>query len=174
LTLDDLLLPEKLAILRAAFQNPLSLKAEQTTEEVTEGAAQEFAQIAILLYRYGYDPQAVAHFLIRILFCLYSEDVGLLPGKVFTRMLQNSRTNAKAFSAQLQQLFQAMSVGGWFGADEIKHFDGHLFDDAQVLDLDSDSLDILWRVSSLDWSQIKPSIFGTLFERSLDPPSVHN
>jgi type II restriction/modification system DNA methylase subunit YeeA len=169
LTLDDLLQPDKLAILRAAFQNPLSLKAEQTTEEVTKGAAQEFAQIARLLNRYGYDPQAVAHFLIRILFCLYSEDVGLLPGNVFTRMLRNSRTNPKAFSAQLQQLFQAMSLGGWFGADEIKHFDGHLFDNAQVLDLDSDSLDILWNISGLDWSQIKPSIFGTLFERSLDP-----
>jgi type II restriction/modification system DNA methylase subunit YeeA len=62
-----------------------------------------------------------------------------------------------------------MTTGGWFGADPIRHINGHLFDDAQVLDLDSDSLDILWRVSGLDWSQIKPSIFGTLFERSLDP-----
>ena len=62
-----------------------------------------------------------------------------------------------------------MSVGDWFGVDRIRHFDGHLFDDAQVIDLDSNSLDILWRVNGLDWSQIKPSIFGTLFERSLDP-----
>jgi type II restriction/modification system DNA methylase subunit YeeA len=169
LTLDDLLQPEKLAVLRAAFRNPLSLKAEQTTEEVTEEAAREFSRIAQLLYQYGNEPQSVAHFLIKILFCLFSEDVGLLPEKIFTRILQNSRTNSKAFSTQLQQLFQSMTTGGWFGADPIRHINGHLFDDAQVLDLDSDSLDILWRVSGLDWSQIKPSIFGTLFERSLDP-----
>jgi len=169
LTLDDLARPEKLAILRAAFFNPLSLKAEQTTEDVTEGAAKEFAKIAQLLYKYGEEPQAIAHFLIRILFCLFSEDVGLLPGKIFSKILLNSRTNTRAFSAQLKLLFEAMSTGGWFGADQIRNFDGHLFDDANVLDMDSDSLEILWQVSGLDWGQIKPSIFGTLFERSLDP-----
>jgi type II restriction/modification system DNA methylase subunit YeeA len=35
--------------------------------------------------------------------------------------------------------------------------------------LDSDGLDILARISTLDWANIEPSIFGTLFERSLDP-----
>jgi hypothetical protein len=51
----------------------------------------------------------------------------------------------------------------------VPHFDGGLFDDSSALDLDSDALDILARVSGLDWANIKPSIFGTLFERSLDP-----
>jgi hypothetical protein len=45
---------------------------------------------------------------------------------------------------------------------------GHLFDDATVLELDSDSLAILATVSALDWSSIEPAILGTLFERSLD------
>jgi len=38
-----------------------------------------------------------------------------------------------------------------------------------VLDLDSEALDVLVKVSQLDWSSIEPAIFGTLFERSLDP-----
>ncbi|MDZ4718005.1 MAG: DNA methyltransferase [Roseiflexaceae bacterium] len=38
-----------------------------------------------------------------------------------------------------------------------------------MLALDSDGMAILERVSALDWSAIEPSIFGTLFERSLDP-----
>ena len=71
--------------------------------------------------------------------------------------------------AQLRQLFEAMSTGGWFGSEEILHIDGRLFDDDKVLELDSESMDILIRVSTLDWSSIEPSIFGTLFERSLDP-----
>jgi len=37
------------------------------------------------------------------------------------------------------------------------------------LELDSEGLDILVRISGLDWTNIEPSIFGTLFERSLDP-----
>jgi len=75
----------------------------------------------------------------------------------------------KSFVPQVQQLFQTMSIGGFFGVDVIKYFDGRLFDHAVVCDLDSDSLDILRRVSALDWSSIEPSIFGTLFTRSLDP-----
>src|SRR5439155_7520721 len=62
-----------------------------------------------------------------------------------------------------------MSKGGWFGADEIAWFNGRLFDDDLALDLDAGALDILNRVSSLDWSSIEPSILGILFERSLDP-----
>ena len=62
-----------------------------------------------------------------------------------------------------------MAAGGAFGADVIPHVDGGLFDDDAALDLDSESRRILAEVSRLDWSAIKPSILGTLFERSLDP-----
>ena len=62
-----------------------------------------------------------------------------------------------------------MAGGGWFGPDQIRAFDGGLFDDDSVLELDGDSIEILVRVSRLDWSSIEPSILSTLFERSLDP-----
>ena len=38
-----------------------------------------------------------------------------------------------------------------------------------MLDLGRDGIEILIQVGALDWSSIEPSIFGTLFERSLDP-----
>jgi type II restriction/modification system DNA methylase subunit YeeA len=62
-----------------------------------------------------------------------------------------------------------MRAGGWFGPEEIRFFDGRLFDDNQALELDGDGMHTLARISRLDWSSIEPSIFGTLFERSLDP-----
>ena len=169
LTLDDLLRPVGLAQLRAVFEAPETFKAPQTTQQVTEAAAQEFARLAESLRKWGEDPQRAAHFLIRLLFCLFAEDVNLLPSGLFARLLEGTRTRSAAFAQQLQQLFGAMANGGWFGADEILHFNGKLFDDATVLELDSDALHILGRVSALDWSNIEPSIFGTLFERSLDP-----
>jgi len=92
-----------------------------------------------------------------------------LPKDLFTRLVKQTQKRPSAFAGQLRQLFQAMTSGGWFGADEIAHFDGRLFDDDTVLELDSDSLDVLARVSALDWANIEPSIFGALFERSLDP-----
>jgi hypothetical protein len=169
LALSDLLTTEGLRQLRAIFYDPDSFKVAQTTDQITRRAAEEFAHLADLLRAYGTPPQTVAHFLIRVLFCLFSEDVGLLPDRLFTRIVTQARQQPKNFVPLIKQLFQAMSTGGLFGAEEIKYFNGRLFDHAPVFDLDSDSLDILRRVSALDWANIEPSIFGTLFTRSLDP-----
>ena len=170
LTLDDLLKPAALDILRSVFFNPEALRAAQTTAEVTQEAAGEFARLAERLNKMGAEPHQTAHFLIRLLFCLFAEDVQLLPDKLLTRLIEQAHGRPAAiFTGQLRQLFGAMATGGWFGADEIAHFDGGLFDDDKALDLDSDSMEIMRRVCRLDWSNIEPSIIGTLFERGLDP-----
>ncbi|WP_129671404.1 DNA methyltransferase [Candidatus Chloroploca sp. Khr17] len=169
LTLDDLLTPDGLQRLRDLFWHPDAFRATQTTELVTQEAAREFAQLATLQRRYGHDPQRTAHFLIRLLFCLFAEDSGLLPNQVFAKLIKATRSRAPLFTEQLGQLFAAMNCGGFFAMEDIPHFDGRLFDNAEVLPLDSESMAILQRVSELDWSSIEPSILGTLFERSLDP-----
>ena len=168
LALEDLLEPARLDLLRQAFTDPDALRPSQTPQQVTEKAAQEFGRLAELLRRYGNDPHATAHFLIRLLFCLYAEDANILPRGLFTRLVTQPATTG-VLTGQLRQLFAAMAAGGAFGADVIPHVDGGLFDDDAALDLDSESRRILAEVSRLDWSAIKPSILGTLFERSLDP-----
>lgn len=169
LTLDQLLTPDGLSTLRNAFNNPDALRAPQTSDVVTARAASHFARLAEKLRQMGNDPAASAHFLIQLLFCLFAEDVELLPGKLFSRLVHTFRNRPQTFNTSLGQLFDAMATGGIFGVDDIPHFDGHLFDSARPIALDVDCLEILVEVSTLDWSSIEPSIFGTLFERSLDP-----
>ncbi|MCG3206891.1 MAG: hypothetical protein FOGNACKC_00490 [Anaerolineae bacterium] len=169
LAYDDLLTPTGLKTLKAVFTDPYSLKAPKSAEQATEEAAKEFSKIAELLRKYGEDSRQIAHFLIRLLFCLFAEDIDLLPKATFTRLVNQTRTKPGAFAAQLRVLFKAMATGGYFGSEEIRHFDGGLFDDDTVLSLDSDSMAILAHVAGLDWSSIEPSVLGTLFERSLDP-----
>ena len=169
LALDDLLIPDKLDILRKAFTDPDRLRPGLTPSQVTEEAARQFARLAQLLRRYGNEPHATAHFLIRLLFCLFAEDVGILPGGLFTKLVTQPHRTTRAVSDQLRQLFAAMANGGSFGADEIPLVDGGLFNDEGTLDLDGDSLHILAEVSGLDWSSVEPSVLGTLFVRSLDP-----
>ncbi len=169
LTLDDILTAEGLKTLKTVFFNPEHLKPQETIESVTQEAAKQFSTLANVLRKFGEEPQAVAHFLIRLLFCLFAEDIGLLPEKLFPRLLQQTHRNSKDFAEVLRQLFRAMNTGGYFGADKILHFNGGLFDDDHVLQLDSDAMDIIGRIDGLDWGAIKPSIFGTLFERGLDP-----
>jgi SAM-dependent methyltransferase len=169
LTLEDLLKPESIAILKSVFFNPEELKPQETVESVTREAATKFAKLAKNLRDYGETPQSVAHFLIRLLFCLFAEDIGLLPKNLFPNMLEQTRRNSSDFQAVLQTLFRAMSKGGYFGSEKILHFNGGLFEDDRVLKMDSNDMDIIADIHALDWSAIEPSIFGTLFERGLDP-----
>jgi type II restriction/modification system DNA methylase subunit YeeA len=170
LDLQDLLKPEGLKKLQAIFTDPEYYKEARSPEQVTTEAAMEFATLADLLHKYGEKPHEAAHFLIRLLFCLFAEDIGLLPKNLFTELVKNTQHQQyTVFKERLEDLFKAMSVGGWFGTNKIRYFDGKLFDTEVALGLDSDGMDILAKVCDLDWSNIEPSILGTLFERSLDP-----
>jgi type II restriction/modification system DNA methylase subunit YeeA len=167
--LDDLIDERNLAVLRAVFFDPDRLKPEKTTQRITEDAAERITQIATSLRERGIDAQQVARFLDRVVFCLFAEDVGLLPDQLFTRLVAKAHGDPKIFSRLMSGLFEAMAHGGEFGVETVHHFNGHLFSDAEVLTLTSEELDRIHLVTGLDWSAIDPSIFGTLFERALDP-----
>ena len=169
LTLDDLLTKDGLAILRNAFEHPERLRAEQTTEGVTKQAATEFGKLAESLRAAGHDPEKAAHFLIRILFCLFAEDIGLLPEGLFTKLIDGTKDDPHRATELIEELFGHMADGGYFGLERIPHFNGGIFDSRDALPLGRPDLEILSRVARLDWSSIEPSILGTLFERGLDP-----
>jgi len=168
-TLDDLLTPQGLQHIRNLFYNPEAFRPEQTAAQVTEEAAARFARLADHLRKWGHAPHAIAHYLIRLLFCLFAEDIDLLPRALFTRLVENGRRNPAHFNRQVRQLFQAMADGGGFGEHQLRYFNGGLFDDDAVLDMDGDGVSILHAITALDWAAIEPAIFGTLFTRSLDP-----
>ncbi|HAS83096.1 MAG TPA: class I SAM-dependent DNA methyltransferase [Verrucomicrobia bacterium] len=161
--------PRNIEIMRAVFHHPEALRPGRTSIAVTQDAARQIAEIADILRKRGNDPAAVAHFLDRIVFCLFAEDAGLLPDNVFTRILEKSGGEAVRFGRLLGQLFETMATGGDFGLELIRHFNGSLFDDQNVLELTADDVKRFAVAAALDWSAVDPSIFGTLFERGLDP-----
>ncbi|HHY58269.1 MAG TPA: class I SAM-dependent DNA methyltransferase [Chloroflexi bacterium] len=168
-TLDDLLTPQGMQHIRNLFYNPDAFRPQQTAAQVTEEAAAHFARLADHLRKWGHGSHEIAHYLIRLLFCLFAEDIDLLPRELFTRLVDNGRRNPALFNRQVRQLFQAMAEGDVFGEHQVRYFDGGLFDDETVLDMDGDGVSILHGITQLDWSAIEPAIFGTLFTRSLDP-----
>ena len=158
-----------LEVLRALFTNPEQLRPQQTPAQVTETAAKEFAQLATSLHTGGADPEQAAHFLMRLLFCLFAQDIQLLPPQLFTRLVEGARERPAEFGRRLRLLFEAMASGGAFGEHDIAHFNGGLFADDRVLDLRREDVAVLGRACRLNWASVEPAIFGTLFERSLDP-----
>lgn len=161
--------PRSLEILRAVFFEPGKLRPGMPSRTVTEEAAGSIGKLAESLRNRGLEPSVVARFLDRMVFCFFAEDVGLLPGNLVTRIIENSVGSPETFAKAIAALFEAMQAGGLFGADVIPPFNGDLFNDALVLPLRTDELAVLLKAARLDWDAVDPSILGTLFERGLDP-----
>ena len=155
--------------LKWAMSDPERLKPGETRQELTERAAATFAKLAHSLRDRGHDPQAVAHFVNRLVFCMFAEDVGLLDDNMFTRMLEHAWSRPDDFKDMARGLFGAMSTGGRIGFENVEWFNGGLFDDDTALPLGKTDIEITLKAAALDWSEIDPSILGTLFERGLDP-----
>ncbi|MDD2712417.1 MAG: hypothetical protein PHU77_05785 [Simplicispira sp.] len=162
--------PDKLALLRRIWTAPESFKPRQTNRDITEAAARSFAALAQgLRASSGLPPHQVAHFLTQCVFCFFAEDVGLLPGRMLERLVNNRHITPERLTQGLGQLFAAMQTGGLYGADDIPWFNGGLFQTIAVPPLSAPNVAELRTAAGLDWSAIDVSIFGTLFERGLDP-----
>lgn len=159
-----------LEVLRSVFTAPEQLKPDRAALRVTEQVASEFGALALSLRARGEDPEQAAHFLMRLLFCLFADSIGILPEHLFRKMIELNAGKPTSFSRQLKQLFTAMSTAGNnFGPFEIAHFNGGLFGDDEALELTALDMGTLRKAAALDWSNVEPSVFGTLFERSLNP-----
>ena len=155
--------------LKWALSDPERLRPGETRQALTERAAERFARLAQSLRDRGHDPLEVAHFVNRLVFCMFAEDVGLLPDNLFKRMLEQAIRRPREFPRLASSLFGAMAVGGLVGFEEVAWFDGGLFDNDDALPLDRAQIETVRNAGALDWSEIDPSILGTLFERGLDP-----
>ena len=168
LALEDLREPGKLDLLRQVFEGSEALRPTVDPHELTATVAARFGSLARRLQGRGHAPEAVAHFLNRLVFCMFAEDAGLLPRELFTRTIRAVVQRPERAEERLASLFGEMREGGFFGAEAIRHFNGGLFDDAPVLPLQSVDLKLIAATASEhDWSEIDPAIFGTLFEEAL-------
>lgn len=168
--LDDLIDGDVRERLKRAFTDPEYFKPSKTRQALTEETAKEFAGLAQRLRDRGHDAGQVAHFVNQLVFCMFAEDVGLLPDNLFTKMLDLCRSDPASFTEHAGMLFGAMAKqGGKVGFTRIDWFNGGLFSDDHALPVTRDDVEVLYKAAQRDWSQIDPSILGTLFERGLDP-----
>ena len=118
----------------------------------------------------GRDPQEVAQFLMRCIFTMFAEDVGLLKEQLFTETLSDRwLKNPAEFRSGAEDLWTAMNEGSKFGFyGRLLRFNGGLFASPRAFDLTREQLEVLLRAARKDWRNVEPAIFGTLLERALD------
>lgn len=114
--------------------------------------------------------EKVALFLMRCLFTMFAEDVGLLARDSFVGLLERYTGKANRLHITLTHLWQDMNRGGFSPALEIDvlHFNGGLFKESDALEVTEDDLTLLIHAAQRQWQEVEPAIFGTLLERALD------
>ena len=147
----------------------------------TESVSAEAANLIGELYQYltiekKEDITRAQHFILQCVLALFSEDVGLLPKDFFTQILQDCLVGNRDPYDEISSLFRQMASdkparGGRF--KDIRYFNGGLFKDVDIVELDHHCLEVLKKAADQDWAKINPSIFGALFEGTMRSNERH-
>lgn len=113
---------------------------------------------------------------VRLVFCLYCEDADLFEKDAFLQYLKG--TAPEDVRSKLKRLFKALDTEKAFrdpydtGCKPFPYVNGGLFaEDVEIPNFSQQALDFLINEVSapIDWSQISPTIFGGIFESTLNP-----
>lgn len=164
--------------LHLIWTNPTSLDPSKVSADVTREIAGYLAELAKSLEQAGHEPEVVAQFLTRCLFCMFAEDVGLLPERSFTDLLASVPGDGTGFEDLLGTLFREMNHGTGKSISvvlrkKLLRFNGGLFVDHTVLPVNGMQLGLLKQAAKANWRNVEPAIFGTLLERALVPEERH-
>lgn len=144
-------------------------------EMVSRTAAAEMGGLFMALHKRGIDREQAQRFVLQCVVSMFSEDVGLLPRAVFSKILEDASNADEAYDL-IYGLFTQMNTstiptaGRYKG---VRYFNGGLFADIPALLLENSELRILKTACQMNWSGVRPEIFGTLFEGSMEEAARH-
>lgn len=124
------------------------------------------------------DIHALNVFLTRLLFCFFAEDTKIFPKDGFTKLIE-SHTHKTGENADevLTALFQTLDTPPENRSEALPvhlanfpYVNGGLFQaDEPVPDFDARTRRLLLECGKLDWSEINPDIFGSMFQSVINP-----
>ena len=165
--------------LRKVWTDPLSLDPARHSAEVTQEIARYLALITQSMERRAkLDTPAqkdqwaytVSKFLMRCIFAMFADSIGLLPKGSFATLVSRNKGKAPTFHHVLDQFFREMDKGAQYSPlieAQVRRFNGGLFHDSASLPMSEDELALLEKAALRDWAHVEPAIFGTLLEQAL-------
>ena len=155
------------------FSDPERLQARQNPSDCSLRKRRSNSQA----WRNGsahadHHAQVVAHFINRLVLLHVCRGCRPAPQpRCSTRMLEHAVEQSCGVCGHWRKTCSGRCrAGGRVGFEHVEWFNGGLFDTDEALPLEQ-ARGRAWslKAARLDWSDIDPSIFGTLFERGLDP-----
>lgn len=168
--LEDLRKPEVRERLQRIWLDPHSLDPTRIAAKATREIAERLASVSKVLEAKNYPAEDVALFLMRCLFTMFAEDVGLLPEDSFKGLLEECRKEPKKFVPLVEDLWRSMNAGAFAASirERVLRFNGNLFAEARALPLETEEIGELAVAAGKNWREVEPAIFGTLLEQALD------
>lgn len=114
-------------------------------------------------------------FVLQAVMAMFAEDIGLLPRHLFADAIKDSLDGSSAYDLVFG-LFEQMNSDGETPAGRYQgtpYFNGGLFREVPRFELEREEVEQLREACEPDWSQVRPAIFGTLFEQSLESDERH-
>lgn len=160
-----------------AFMNPIESEPifQNDLVQVTRTAAAKVANVFRSLYERGIDRDVAQRFCLQSVMAMFAEDIGLLNPDAYTRLLIEAKSGVDTYDTVFG-LFREMNTPGTTSGGRFKgtqYFNGGLFANITPIELTENELDLMRSASSERWSDVRPEIFGTLFEGSMDEGERH-
>ena len=123
------------------------------------------------------NPHELNLFLTRLLFCFFAEDTGIFEKQAFTQLIKNHcHLSGEALKPLLETLFEILNTDYSLRKDLPSHLakfpyvNGGLFaDNIRIPEFNPRAFRLLLDCAGLDWSEINPDIFGSMFQAVIDP-----
>jgi len=145
-------------------------------EDVTELAAEKIAAMYRSMVKRKVPPQQALHYALQCIVSLFAEDVGLLPDKIFSRIIEECIKKKASPYDLIGGLFHEMNKPGITPAgyyQGVDYFNGGLFKNTVALELTEHEINMLEAGADKSWRQVNPAIFGSFFENNLDKDLRH-
>jgi hypothetical protein len=179
--------PEVQALLRDIWTEPRRRDPRLISAEVTREVSKRLADVSAWLeetqkakvtalpaHERSIAVEETALFVMRLLFCMFAEDIGLLPENRFKEFLESTIDDQSAFENGLHDLWRNMNKAqsprwSWVVREDVRYFNGGLFENDKVYVLGRAERGELLAAARHQWRNVEPAIFGTLLEQALSP-----
>ena len=143
---------------------------------VTRESAAMVSAIFNRLVERGIDRDVAQRFVLQAVMAMFSEDIGLLPRHSFSEAVQDVLDGTGSGYDLVFGLFREMDTPGVTQGGRYEgtpYFNGGLYSTVTPFDLTTEEITALGLAATESWAEVRPVIFGTLFEQSLDKPERH-
>ena len=147
--------------------------------EVTKETARKMGELCEILKqrgrKEGFSTLAAQRLVLQCVLAMFAEDRGLLPQDMFIGCIQDCLSGKSSYDV-LGGLFQEMNRPGITPAGKYKgvdYFNGGLFATVHPIELTKEELNYLDTAARENWKQVRPAIFGNIFEGTANQKERH-